>query len=48
MQDKIDVLNRIYKEYYLPLKLYENAKKSIKYQYKTDIQEMIQFVDTLP
>lgn len=45
MQDKIDILNRIYKEYFLPLKLYENVKKSIKYQYKNDIEDMIHFVE---
>lgn len=48
MQEKVDILNRIYKEYFLPLKLYENVKKSIKYQYKNDIEDMIQFVETLP
>lgn len=48
LEHKIDILNRIKKEYYLPLKLYENVKKSIKYQYKNDIEEMIQFVETLP
>lgn len=48
MQEKIDILNRIYKEYFLPLKLYENVKKSIKYQYKNDIEDMITFVGTLP
>lgn len=41
LQDKVNILNRIKKEYYLPLKLYENIKKSIKYQYKNDIEEMI-------
>lgn len=48
MEDKIDILNRIYKEYYLPLSLYENVKKSIKFQYKNDIEDMISFVATLP
>lgn len=48
MQEKIDILNRIYKEYCLPLCLYENVKKSIKYQYKNDIEDMISFVATLP
>lgn len=48
MQEKIDILNRIYKEYYLPLQLYENVKKSIKFQYKNDIEDMISLVTTLP
>ena len=48
ISEKLDVLNRIKKEYYLPLKLYENVKKSIKYQHNNDIQDMVQFLDTLP
>ena len=31
MQEKIEVLNRIYKDYCLPLSLYENVKKFIKF-----------------
>ena len=48
ISEKLDVLNRIKKEYYLPLKLYENVKKSIKYQHNNDIEDMVQFLDTLP
>ena len=48
MQEKIDVLNRIYKEYFLPLKLYENVKKSIKYQFQNDIDDIMKFVEGLP
>ena len=48
MHEKVEILNRIYQEYCLPLKLYENAKKSIKYQYKNDIEDMVSLVDTLP
>ena len=33
VQEKIEVLNRIYNQYYLPLQLYENVKKSIKHQF---------------
>ena len=31
LNDKMVILNRIYKEFYLPLKLYERVKKSMKY-----------------
>lgn len=48
MQDKIDTLNKIYNDYCLPLQLYENVKKSIKYYHKTDIEDIISFVNTLP
>lgn len=48
LQDKLDLLNRIYNEYCLPLQLYENVKKSIKYQHKTDIEDIIAFVSALP
>ena len=48
IQEKIDVLNRIYNEYYLPLQLYENVKKSIKHQFKNDIEDIMRFVTTLP
>lgn len=48
LQDKIDMLNKIYNDYCLPLQLYENVKKSIKYYHKTDIEDIILFVNTLP
>ena len=41
LEEKIDILNRIKSEYFLPLKLYDNVKKSIKFQYKNDIEDMI-------
>ena len=42
------MLNRIYKDYCLPLKLYENVKKSLRYQYKNDIEDLLKFVEELP
>lgn len=39
--DKVQILNRIYKEYRLPLKLYENTKRSIKFSFTHDLEEMI-------
>ena len=32
----------------MPLNLYENVKKSIKYQYATDIDEIVKFIEHLP
>ena len=48
LQEKFYLLNRIYKEYALPLDLYENAKQSIRYRYKHDLEELIKFIDELP
>ena len=48
LQSKILILNRIYKEYCLPLALYENIKSSIRYQYKNDIEELVEFIQDLP
>lgn len=42
------ILNRIYKDYCLPLKLYENVKKSLKYMYNQDIDDLSKFVEELP
>ena len=48
LNDKIEMLNRLYQDYCLPLQLYENVKKSIKYQYKRDIEDINEFVSSLP
>ena len=31
-QEKVVILNRIYKDFFMPLKLYERVKKSLKYK----------------
>ena len=38
----------MYKDYCLPLNLYENAKQSIRYQYKNDLDEIMKFTGKLP
>ena len=48
LEEKFHLLNRIYKEYSLPLDLYENAKQSIRYRYKHDLEELINFIEELP
>ena len=42
------VLNRIYKDYLLPLELYIRLKKAMGYESKKDINEINYFVDSLP
>lgn len=48
LQERVMLLNRIYKEYCLPLKLYENVKKSLKQMYNQDIDDLSKFVEELP
>lgn len=48
LQERVVILNRIYKEFCLPLRLYENVKKSLKLHYKDDIDDLITFVNELP
>ena len=48
LQERVVILNRIYKEYCLPLKLYENVKKSLKYIYNQDFDDLTTFVNELP
>ena len=42
------ILNRIYKEYQLPLDLYVSLKKSLSYRNSREMEEMHAFVDELP
>lgn len=46
--DKLMILNRIYKDYCLPLDLYIRLKKNLNYENQKDFQEINQFVETLP
>ena len=48
LQEKLHILNRIFKEYSLPLELYESAKQSLNYIFKNDLEELIKFVQDLP
>jgi len=47
-QEKVVILNRIYKDYFLPLELYQRLKQSLKYNFNQDIDDLNQFVDDLP
>jgi len=42
------VLNRIYKDYYLPLDLYQRLKQAVKYDSNKDLQDIHLFVEELP
>ena len=42
------VLNKVYKDYQLPLDLYIRLKKSMGYESKKDINDLNLFVDDLP
>lgn len=47
-QEKVLILNRIYKNYFLPLDLYQRLKQSMRYNYAQDIDDLNAFVDDLP
>lgn len=47
-QERLVTLNKIYKEYKLPLDLFVKIKKAMGYESKRDMQDMHQFLDELP
>ena len=47
-EQKLTILNRIYRDYYLPLDLYTRLKQSIRYNVQKDIEDLNEFVDDLP
>ena len=44
----IEILNKIKKDHKLPLELYENVKRSLKFQFDNDIEDQTRFVQQLP
>ena len=48
LKEQLFFLNRLYKEYCLPLSLYENIKHSIQSQCNDDIEELLKFIAKLP
>lgn len=46
--ERLEILNRIHREYYLPFDLYLKIKKSMQYKYDKDIQDLNKFIDELP
>ena len=44
LNKSIEILNKIYKTHQLPLEVYEDVKRSIKFQYNNDIEEESAFV----
>lgn len=47
-QERLDMLNKIYKDYCLPLDLYNRIKKSLGYEVAKDINQLQMFLDHLP
>ena len=47
-QEKLVILNRIYKEYSLPLSLFIRLKKSMGYESKKDMHDLNKFLEELP
>lgn len=48
LQERITILNRIYKDYFLPLDLYERLRQIVKYDYNKDQNDINNFVSELP
>ena len=48
LNEKMEVLKRVYDEYYLPIDLYDRIKMSLTYMFTTDMDELNEFLDTLP
>ena len=48
LEERMEILNRIQQQFYIPLDLYLRLKKSVKYKYDKDISELNQFFDDLP
>ena len=47
-EQKVEVLNRIYQDYKLPFKLYEELKKFVSLEQNKDLYEVNNFIDDLP
>lgn len=47
-QEKVMILNRLYKDYYLPLELYLRLKQSIRYNYSQNQEDLNRFIEDLP
>ena len=46
--DKLMILNRVYKDYCLPLELYVRLRRNLNYEHKKDYQSINKFVEQLP
>ena len=47
-QEKLNILNRAYKDYGFPLDLYIQIKKTMGYEIKKDINDLNNFLEELP
>lgn len=48
LNEKMEVLKKVYDQYCLPLTLYDRVKKSLTYMFTTDMDELNEFMDVLP
>lgn len=48
LNEKMEVLKRVYDEYCLPLELYDRVKKSLTYIFTVDMDELNSFMNVLP
>ena len=44
LNKNLEILNKIYRVYKLPLELYENTRSSLKYQFNNDVEDESNFV----
>jgi potassium voltage-gated channel Eag-related subfamily H member 8 len=47
-REQLSLLNKLFKEYKLPVKLYANLKQSINYQASNDFEKIHEFTEELP
>jgi hypothetical protein len=47
-KEQLSVLNKIFKDYHMPLELYASLKKSLNYQANNDLEDIHRFSDKLP
>jgi len=48
LAEQLNILNRVYKDYFLPLDLYTRLKQSLKYNFSQDIDDLNDFLKDLP
>lgn len=48
LSEQVSLLNKLYKEYHLPIHLYERIKRSIRFQQRNDTDQLVDFLQELP
>lgn len=47
-KEQLSILNKLFKDYKLPLSLYSSLKQSLNFQAKNDLQDVHNFTEQLP